>query len=73
MNDNGFPDNLTQREVEVLRHVASGLTNKEIGEMLFISVKTVNTHVANIFEKIGVSNRAEPTAYAISQGLSDES
>ena len=65
------PAGLTDREAEVLGLVAQGLTNKVIGEKLFISVKTVNTHVSNIFEKIGVSNRSEATAYAIRSGHRD--
>ena len=70
---NVHPDGLTEREVEVLRLVATGMTNKEIGERLYISVKTVNTHVANMFVKADLSNRAEATAYAIRNGLTDES
>ena len=67
-----FPDGLTNREVEVLRLIAAGLTNKEIGEKLFISTKTVNTHVRNILEKVGASNRAEASVYAMRNGLVEE-
>jgi DNA-binding CsgD family transcriptional regulator len=66
-----YRDGLSEREVDVLRLVAKGLTNKEIGEQLFISVKTVNTHVSNIFAKAGLANRAAATAYAIRHGLTD--
>jgi DNA-binding CsgD family transcriptional regulator len=67
-----YPDGLSQREVEVLQLVAKGLTNKEIGEKLFISVKTVNTHVGNIFEKVGLANRAEAAAYATRHRLVED-
>ena len=64
-----LPDNLTSREGEVLRLIAQGLTNSEIGESLFISPNTVMTHVRNIFSKIGASNRAEAAAYTMRSGL----
>jgi ATP/maltotriose-dependent transcriptional regulator MalT len=48
---------LSERELEVLDSIASGLTNKEIGEKLFISVNTVKTHVLKIYEKLDVQNR----------------
>jgi len=64
-----YPDGLTGREVEVLRLVASGKTNPEIGEDLFISPRTVTTHVSNILNKINAANRAEAAAYASRQGL----
>jgi len=67
----GYPDELTEREVEVLRMLGRGLTNKEIGEKLFISIKTVATHLRHIYEKANVANRAEATAYAIRAGLAD--
>ena len=63
------PDGLTEREVDVLRLVAEGLTNKVIGEKLYISDKTVSTHMKHIFAKIGVTNRAEATVYAIKHDL----
>lgn len=49
--------NLTKREVEILRLVAEGLTNEEIGKKIFISEKTVKTHLTNIFDKLKVNNR----------------
>ena len=60
---------LTGRELEVLRHVATGQTNRKIAQELFISEKTVARHVANIFVKIGVSSRAAATAYAYEHDL----
>jgi two-component system, NarL family, response regulator DegU len=48
---------LTRRELEILRLVAEGLTNEEIGKKIFISEKTVKTHLTNIFDKLKVNNR----------------
>jgi ATP/maltotriose-dependent transcriptional regulator MalT len=64
-----YPDGLTEREVEVLRLVAAGLSNREIGEELFISVNTVARHVNHIFSKIDASNRAEAATYANQKGI----
>lgn len=64
-----YPDGLTAREVEVLRRVASGATNREIAAQLVISEKTVARHLSNIFTKIAVSSRAAATAYAYEQSL----
>ncbi len=58
------PDGLTVREAEVLRLVAGGLSNAEIGSALFIAETTVKTHINNAFAKIGVRNRTEAAAYA---------
>lgn len=60
---------LTGREVQVLSLVASGRTSKEVAEQLSLSVTTVQRHVANIYAKIGVRNRAEATGYALRRGL----
>lgn len=62
-------DGLTPRELQVLRRVAAGETNKAIGRMLFISERTVDRHVSNIFNKVGVSSRAAATAYAYEHQL----
>lgn len=59
---------LSPREVEVLKLIADSYTNKEIGEKLFISIKTVQTHRANIMEKLGFTNRTELIKYAINKG-----
>jgi DNA-binding NarL/FixJ family response regulator len=60
---------LTERETQVLQLVAEGLNSREIAERLNISIKTVDTHRANIMEKIGAHNTAELTKYAIRKGL----
>lgn len=59
------PDDLSEREAEVLRLIALGHTNKEIGEQLFLSVRTVESHRAHIQQKLGRSTRAELVAYAL--------
>ncbi len=64
-----YSDGLTNREVEVLRLVAQGLTNEQVAEQLIISPRTVNTHLTAIFSKIGVSSRAAATRYAIEHHL----
>jgi DNA-binding NarL/FixJ family response regulator len=60
---------LSERELEVLRLLASGQTNKAIAADLVLSVRTVDRHVSNIFAKLGVSSRAAATAYAHQHGL----
>jgi DNA-binding NarL/FixJ family response regulator len=64
-----YRDGLTAREVEVLRHLAGGRTNSEIAEELFVSVRTVERHVANIYAKTGARGRANATAYALTHNL----
>ena len=64
-----LPAGLTEREVEVLRLVAAGHTNKEVATTLFLSDKTVARHLSNIFTKVGVSTRAAATAFAFEHGL----
>jgi DNA-binding NarL/FixJ family response regulator len=61
--------NLTEREQEVLALIAGGLTNKQIGEQLCISPKTVARHRDNITKKLDLSSRAELTRFAIQSGL----
>jgi HD-GYP domain-containing protein (c-di-GMP phosphodiesterase class II) len=63
------PSGLTERELEVLRLVARGLTNKEIANELAISNKTAGNHLQNIFGKIGVTTRAAATLFAMQRGL----
>ncbi len=62
---------LSRRELEVLALIAQGRTNREIGDRLFISQKTVGVHVGNILAKLGVSGRVEAAAVAIRLGLED--
>ncbi|MEE8163663.1 MAG: response regulator transcription factor, partial [Anaerolineae bacterium] len=64
-----YPDGLTGREVEVLRLIAAGKTDREIAEELFISARTVGGHISNILNKTSTSNRAEAAVYAARQGL----
>jgi DNA-binding CsgD family transcriptional regulator len=64
-----YPDSLTAREVEVLRRLAGGQTNNEIAEELYVSARTVERHVANIYAKIGARGRANATAYALTHNL----
>jgi DNA-binding CsgD family transcriptional regulator len=66
---NAPPDKLTGREAQVLSLLAEGRTSKEIAQQLSLSVTTVQRHVANIYAKIGVRNRAEATGYALRHGL----
>jgi DNA-binding NarL/FixJ family response regulator len=67
IDDDDVP--LTQRETQVLRHVALGLSNKEIGKSLEISVETVKEHVQNILRKIAVSDRTQAAVWAVRKGL----
>lgn len=64
-----YPGGLSDREIEVLRLVASGRSNKDIAMELFISENTVARHVSNIFAKLSVSSRAAATAYAFKHGI----
>jgi two-component system response regulator NreC len=65
----GPPDGLTEREVEVLRLIAMGHTNAEIGKQLYLSVRTVESHRAHIMQKVRLSTRAELVRYALEHGL----
>jgi two-component system, NarL family, response regulator NreC len=65
----GPPDHLTPRELEVLRLIALGHTNTEIGGQLFLSVRTVESHRAHIQQKLRRSTRAELVRYALDHGL----
>ncbi len=62
-------ETLTEREIDVLRLLAKGSANKEIGKRLHISESTVKTHVANIFQKLDVSDRTEAVTVALTRGL----
>ena len=60
---------LTSREVEVLRLVAQGQSNKEIAAELVLSVRTVERHITNLYGKIDARGKADATAYAFKHGL----
>jgi two-component system, NarL family, response regulator LiaR len=62
-------EGLTDREIEVVQHARRGLTNKEIGGNLFISDRTVQGHLKNIYQKLGVATRTEAVALALRHGL----
>ena len=64
-------EDLTSRELEVLHLIADGLSNQEIADQLFITLKTVKTHVSNILSKLEVSDRTQATIYAFKQNLVD--
>jgi HD-GYP domain-containing protein (c-di-GMP phosphodiesterase class II)/DNA-binding CsgD family transcriptional regulator len=64
-----WPAGLTNREVEVLRLLVRGLSNREIAEQLVISPRTAGSHVEHIYTKIGVSNRARASLFAVKHGL----
>lgn len=65
----GPPDNLSAREAQVLRLVALGHTNSEIAGQLYLSVRTVENHRANIQNKLGLGSRAELVRYALDRGM----
>jgi len=65
-------DPLSEREREVLRLLALGHTNQEIAKMLYISVRTAETHRAHIMQKLGLQTRAELVRHALASGLLDE-
>ena len=60
---------LTPRELEVLKLIAEGHTSKEIATTLFLSIKTIESHRANILSKLGMRDRVDLTRYAIRRGL----
>ena len=63
------PDPLTERELEVLRLVAKGLTNQQMAEKLVVAEVTIRTHVSNILSKLHLANRVQATLYALREGL----
>ncbi|HET7578233.1 MAG TPA: response regulator transcription factor [Bacillales bacterium] len=68
-NDTKPHEDLTQRELEILRLIADGKTNQEIADELFIAIKTVKTHITNIFSKLEVEDRTQAAIYAHRNGL----
>jgi DNA-binding NarL/FixJ family response regulator len=68
----GGPDELSDREAEVLRQIARGFSNKEVAAQLAISVKTVETYKARVMEKLGLRGRADLVRYALRRGWLDD-
>lgn len=68
-NSNGMLESLTEREMEVLQHLGTGKTNKEIGSLLFITERTVKFYVSAILGKLNASNRTEAVTIAVQKGL----
>lgn len=66
---NGSDDNLTERELEVIRLVALGYTNKEMAELMHLSVRTVESHRASILAKLDVATRSQIVRYALDHGM----
>ncbi len=62
-------EKLTSREIDVLRHIAGGNRNRDIGERLFISEETVKVHIKHIMEKLGASDRTQAVAIALRRGI----
>jgi two-component system response regulator NreC len=69
MRHTGPPDDLSAREVEVLRMIALGHTNAAIAEQLYLSIRTVESHRAHIQQKLRRSSRADLVRYALDHGL----
>jgi two-component system, NarL family, response regulator LiaR len=67
--ENSTVDNLTEREIKVLKQAANGLTNKQIGQKLFISDRTVQGHLQNIYQKLHVTTRTEAVTLGLKYGL----
>lgn len=65
-------DALTERQMEVLKHIAQGLTNREIAELLYITERTVKYHLQEILQKLHLRNRTQAVAYAVRTGLIGE-
>jgi two-component system, NarL family, response regulator LiaR len=63
------PDPLTEREVDIVRLVAQGLSNRQIADQLVIGEATVRTHVGNVLNKLHLANRVQATLYALREGL----
>ncbi|KAA3644198.1 MAG: DNA-binding response regulator [Chloroflexi bacterium] len=63
------PDPLTERELQVLKLVAKGLTNQQMAEQLTVAEVTIRTHISNILSKLHLSNRVQATLYALREGL----
>lgn len=64
-------ESLTEREVEVLRWIARGLSNQEIAVQLHVSERTITTHISNILDKLHLANRTQATLYALWKGIAN--
>ena len=62
-------ESLSERELEVLRHVAGGNRNRDVAELLYISGETVKVHLKHIMEKLGASDRTQAVAIAVRRGM----
>ncbi len=62
-------EDLTAREIEVLRKIASGNRNRDIAELLFISEETVKVHIKHVMEKLGARDRTQAVAIAVRRGI----
>lgn len=62
---------LTERELEVLKCISTGMTNKEVAKQLYLSEKTVKNYASNVFRKLGVKDRVQATLYAINNNLTE--
>lgn len=69
--EEGLFDRLTKRELEVLYYISKGLSNKEIGNKLYLTEKTVKNYATNLFRKINVDDRVQATIYAIENNIED--
>jgi len=65
----GRADGLTLREVEILRLVAAGMTNRQTAERLGLSIRTVDAHLRSIYAKLGIKSRSAATRYAVEHNL----
>jgi two-component system, NarL family, response regulator LiaR len=69
----GVPGDLTERELDIIRLVAEGRSNREIAETCFISEKTVKTHISHVLAKLELKDRTQLAIYALKHGLADDS
>jgi len=69
VKEKGLPDQLSQREMEVLEYIAAGLSNQKISEVLFVSMNTIKTHIRNIYIKLDANSRTKAVAKAQELGL----
>ena len=65
----GRADGLTLREVEILRLVAAGMTNRQTAERIGLSIRTVDAHLRSIYAKLGIKSRSAATRYAVEHNL----